>query len=145
MPVSACVSVCEHMCLCALVCAPVCLCVFYVSVPVCVHSRWLTCNGMSRAGVGARGTLGTGQGGIPQATWEAGCPEEKGTSPSPAWLLCRWPEDGVNALLRPISASQHSPRSPGGVDLNLSLGFSCSTELGLEGSLAWWRGCYILV
>ena len=41
------------------------VCVLCACACVCVHSRWLTCNGVSRAGGGARGTLGTGAGGHP--------------------------------------------------------------------------------
>ena len=68
-----CVPVCVHVCACvcvhapvsACVCACVSVCVLCVCACVCVHSRSLTCNGVSRAGVGACGTLGTGAGGHP--------------------------------------------------------------------------------
>ena len=71
--VPVCVSVCVHVCACvcahapvsACVCACVSVCVLCVCACVSVHSRSLTCNGVSRAGVGACGTLGTGAGGHP--------------------------------------------------------------------------------
>ena len=69
----------------------------------------MVCRGQVGVHVGPWGQV---RGDIPQATWEVFCPEEKGTFPFPAWLLCRWPQDGVNALLRPISSSQRSPRLP---------------------------------
>lgn len=68
---------------------------------------------MWNPGAGGGGAGGQAGEDIPPATWEVGHPAEEGTSPSPARLPCRWPQGGLNALLRSISALQHLPKLSG--------------------------------
>ena len=151
--VCVCACVCLCVCTCACVCLCVCLCVCVCSMCLCLCEcsqqvtdvQWCVkgrCGGMWDPGDRCGGTS-------LRPPWRCFVPRRKGLFPFQLGSCA----DGPRMAWMPFSGP-YLPRSvpqgsPAGVDLNLSLGFACSTDLSLggksgvvEGLLIYWFKSY---